>query len=180
MKLRRALPTWIRRLFCRQRFNFSVAKVEEAWHLLCYCYPHKRRRNLCQSTLQAKGSLSQAGFSGGGVVPSKRFTKPSNNLSCPAQPLAKKIFSRVGRKIIKIQPFTTEWLKVKPKISQGSPGNIFALANCVLQKPTRIQIDWFWNQSSPIFVSNVCNYMLAKYICQNVRITSGRGRGRFY
>ena len=41
--------------------------------------------------------------------------------------------------------FATRWLRVKPKIPQESPGNIFPLGHCVLQKPTpACFLQWFW------------------------------------
>ena len=75
----------------------------------------------------------------------------------------------------------------------GIPGQYFRTCELCLAKAyprllltktmwrhTWIQIDWFWNQICPIFVLKICNYIFEKYICLNVRITSGRGRGRFH
>ena len=68
---------------------------------------------------------------------------------CPTSGKKKK-FSGVDGKIIK-KIFTTKWLRIKPKISQESPGSIFALAHCVLQKPTPACIQQKQSEGIPEF-----------------------------
>ena len=100
----------------------------------------------------------------------------------------------MGKSLKKL--FATKWLRNVKDQTQDFPGiprQYFRTCALCLAKAyprlhstktiwrhTWIQIDWFWNQICPIFGVKVCNYILQKYICQNVHITSGRGCGRFY
>ena len=155
------------------------------WPVLRPCYRNQRPTPLTMLQMGQKCSYKMWSnyknptvHSGGGVVPSKRSTKPSINRYLEANlSLQRRFPGWMGKNWRRKN--ATKWLRVKSKIPQETPGNIFSLAHCVLKKPPPacdeqkqsksipfFKLVDFEHQICQIFVFKVCNYILNKYMCQ--------------